>query len=72
MTLEQGSNIRPVELVFIFFLTIEALLLPAGKIQMEHNLVQGSDFLIMPGSCCYNCCVLIFNLAGLHKLVNLN
>ena len=35
------------------------------------NAVQWSDFLIMPGSCSYNCCVLIFDLVDLHQLVNL-
>ena len=34
------------------------------------NVVQQSDFLIMPGSCSYNYCVLIFNLVDLPTLVS--
>ena len=39
---------------------------------MEHkcSAVQCSDFLIMPGSCSYNCCVLIFDLVDVHTLVS--
>ena len=33
------------------------------------NVVQCSDFLIMPGSFSYNCCVLIYDLVGMHTLV---
>ena len=37
---------------------------------MEHKCRQCSDFLMMPGSCFYNCCVLISELVDLHTLVS--